>query len=545
MSNTAANTNDVPANIPAMLELTLHVRRPRAVARLVEQEDERRRHDEALAALEIGLEALAQARGQVDAGAVRSEVDRLLGALEQKLGEHARMVPERVEQQLGQYLHPESGMLEQRLRGLLKKDGELQHLLSAAVGNDGSQLARTLDGFVGPHSRLAKMIDPSSAEGLAKAVEEAVARQTAAQTQALAGEFSLDNPDGALHRFLGEIEKRHGSLEESVEKNLDAIVKEFSLDTEDSALSRLVRQVRETQRQLNAQLSLDEETSALSRMRQELRDTQQVLRGQLSLDEEGSPMNRLLGRVLTVLEDHEKKQAEFHRQVGESIAALTAKRQADARGTQHGHTFEEAVRDLVFRHTEGTGDVADHVGAKKGTIGKKGDLVITLGPDCRAAGAKIVVEAKQSGSYDLAAATAYLDEAKKNREARVGVFVFSRTTAPDMPTFRRVGDDLYVVWNADDPQTDLVLEMALSVAKALSVREAHADGSRGEALDQLQRSLTKVEKAAEHLDKVEKWTTTIQNNAGHILRSVGSCREQLADEIAAMNEALVVFRTGG
>ena len=306
-----------------------------------------------------------------------------------------------------------------------------------------------------------------------------------------------------------------------------------------------MRQVGETQRKLTAQLSLEDDASALSRMRAELRSTQQVLRGQLSLDEEGSPMNRLLGEVLKVLEAHRAQQVEFQQQVGASIAALTATREAEARGTQHGHTFEEAVRDFVIRHTEGTDDVAEHVGGRSGSISRcmKGDVLITLGPDCRAAGGRIVVEAKQRAGYDLAAARAYLEEAKTNRDARVGVFVFSRATSPEMPAFRRVGDDVYVVWDAEDPQTDLVLEMALSVAKALSVREASADGTRGEAFEQLQRALVKVERAAEDLGDVETWATTIRNNAEKIVNHIGTRRERLAGELAVMNEALSTLRT--
>ena len=61
---------------------------------------------------------------------------------------------------------------------------------------------------------------------------------------------------------------------------------------------------------------------------------------------------------------------------------------------------------------------------------KKGDLVVELGDDCVAAGARFVIGAKEDKSYTLPIARAELETAKKNRDAGVGVFVFSQKTAP-------------------------------------------------------------------------------------------------------------------
>jgi hypothetical protein len=43
---------------------------------------------------------------------------------------------------------------------------------------------------------------------------------------------------------------------------------------------------------------------------------------------------------------------------------------------------------------------------------------------------RIAVEAKEDFSYDLAEACAEMQSARKNRDAAIGVFVFSRKTAP-------------------------------------------------------------------------------------------------------------------
>jgi len=50
-----------------------------------------------------------------------------------------------------------------------------------------------------------------------------------------------------------------------------------------------------------------------------------------------------------------------------------------------------------------------------------GDIVVQLGPDQKASGARIVVEAKESGSYTLSKALEELETARKNRQVyRIG-----------------------------------------------------------------------------------------------------------------------------
>src|SRR5437879_9288912 len=81
---------------------------------------------------------------------------------------------------------------------------------------------------------------------------------------------------------------------------------------------------------------------------------------------------------------------------------------------------------------------------------KKGDLVVELGSDCVAAGERFVVEAKEDESYKLGDARAEIEIARKNREASVGLFVFSKKTCPDgLETLFRDGNDVFVVWDAD------------------------------------------------------------------------------------------------
>ena len=97
-----------------------------------------------------------------------------------------------------------------------------------------------------------------------------------AQNASILHQFSLDNKEGALVRFLSELTGKHGDLNKALSEDMQSVVAEFSLDKPDSALSRLVGQVEATQRRLTAELSLDSENSALKRMYLMLEEHQRI-----------------------------------------------------------------------------------------------------------------------------------------------------------------------------------------------------------------------------------------------------------------------------
>ena len=85
--------------------------------------------------------------------------------------------------------------------------------------------------------------------------------------------------------------------------------------------------------------------------------------------------------------------------------------------------------------------------------------------------ARIVVEAKEDASYNLKKALDELEDARKNRGADIGVFVFSKRTAPNgLEVFNRYGNDVVVIWDAEDTGSDVFLDAGLSVARALCAR---------------------------------------------------------------------------
>jgi hypothetical protein len=313
---------------------------------------------------------------------------------------------------------------------------------------------------------------------------------------------------------VAELTQHHGEVGEALEKRIDAVVGEFSLDREDSALSRLVSRVEQAQRQISSEFSLDQEGSALARMRRELVEIAEM---------QGKANERFYGEVL------------------EKLAEMTARKQEAARSTRHGDEFERVLFAWIEAQSQRTGDIATFCGNQVGRIKncKTGDVEIELGTEHVAAGARIVVEAKEDGSYTLRDALAELEQARRNRDAGVGLFVFSTASAPArLEPFARHGDDIVVVWDAEDPRTDVVLTAGLSVAKALCARARVQGAAEAADFETIERAILDIEKQASGLDQISTSAQTIKNGSEKILERARIMREALAEQIGVLTEGV-------
>lgn len=493
-------------------ELSLRLRDPEVIAELRAIADPRERAEHAVTALRIGLLAMRSARGQVDADAVRGQVDRMLIELRKGLEQHRDHLSLELGSALRSYFDPKDGRFEERVRALVKDDGELATVIRQQVEGSDSALARTLAMHVGAESPLLRQLDPCNVQGLVGNVQRLVEDALGAQRKVILGEFSLDNGEGALARLVGELTKSHGQLGEALEQRIALVVREFSLDDDASALSRLVRRVERAQQQITDELTLDSETSALARMRREL---------------------------IGIAEKQGQALAEIQERVKVELAKLTERRDERAKTTAHGGDFESALLRWLERRAHESGDVFEATGAAPGAIknSKVGDAVVELGPDARAAGARIVFEAKESASTRLAAAREEIETARKNRSAEVGVFVLSvRSAPPGWERFRAIGSDLFVVWDAEDERTDVFLEAALAVARALCAR-ARADAGCDVDFDAFERAIRDVEKQIEGLDEIKTSAGTIESSVARIKRRADILETNLRRAVGKLDES--------
>jgi hypothetical protein len=496
--------------------LTLRVTDPDVLAELRRRSGSDRDRF-AAAALRVGVIALRSASGSLDADAVREAGHKLLADLRETLTQRAAEMTGDMARTLTQYFDPKSGLVPQKIDRLVRDGGDLERVLRSHVGDE-STLARTLAVHVGHDSALFKMLSPAEADGLRAQVEQALTAALREQSDLVLRQFSLDQGDSALSRLVRELRSHHGDLSRDLKGQVEAVVREFSLDKPGSVMSRLSGLLSSTQEQIGKNLSLDDEQSALARLRREL-----------------------MGKV----EEIARHNVAFHSDVRATLSALDARKDEAARSTRHGVTFEDALGGLLAAEAQRAGDIHTATGATTGAIKncKIGDHVVTMGPESAAPGAAVVFEAKEDRSYDLRAAVAESEKARKNRQAQIGVFVFSARTAPaDLQPLARYGDDIVALWDAEDGRTDLFVRCAYSMARCLTARLSGAAAQNEEALLEIDLATRAIEKQVHFLDEVYKLAGTVRSHGEKIQARMDRMRDELGREVERLDRQARALR---
>ena len=196
---------------------------------------------------------------------------------------------------------------------------------------------------------------------------------------------------------------------------------------------------------------------------------------------------------------------------------------------------------LLQHDSQKNGDIATHTGNTTGLIKnrKVGDCTVQLGPDSAAHGARIVVEAKEHQGYSLQDALDEIELARKNRGAQVGIFMFSKRTAPEgLEPLARYGQDIVVVWDPEDAATDLFTHVGLTLARALCLRAEQQREAATADWSRLERAILEVEKRAGGLSDIGGWAESIQKRCDDILNKVRTTRKSLDREVTLLREVM-------
>ncbi len=500
-----------PEPLTEPLYLHLSITDPETAQALTEAGEGRDRQEFALTALRIGILSLKAARGTIDGATVRYEGDRLLGSLEERLSAHRQVLDEALGGTLRAYFDPSTGAFTERVQRLLRQDGELANLIGGQVETARRTLDAMLQQHLGEDSALQSLLSPEEGNAFIEAIRGQMSTALLQQSEAIAGEFSLDRPDSALSRLVRELKDRHGDLERNLGERVTSVVGEFSLDNKDSALSRLVGRVEQAQGQISAQFSLDNPESGLTRIVQRLErfETDQARRSQ-----------------------------EFELRVTSMLERIVTRRDDARRSTIHGNEFEQRVGEQLQAQCLSSDDIFDAVGDTSGVIprSKVGDFVVTLGPESAAPGAGIVVEAKASGVYTLKATLDEADVARRNRSASVCLFVHSAQTAPaGVPELHRWGSDIVVVWDAEDPTTDVRLKAAYLLAKALCVRANQHDEEEAASLAEVDVAIEAIRKQIAGFEEIKTSARTVVNGGEKILNRARLMEEEITRRLLGLD----------
>lgn len=502
-----------PAAEPTIV--TFGVSDPEVLLALSEYPEGQARTNFLVTALKVGVLSLKAARGTLDADNVRREGDRLMEQLTERLNGWREQLEGRVTGSLSHYFDPKQGLFMERVDRLTRHDGELSGVVKQQVREAELSLTKVFEQFVGENSQLLQALDPTGENKLVQQFQQTLDGVVKAQNVAILDQFSLDNKQGAMVRFLTELTTRHGDLNKAMAQNMEAVVAEFSLDRPDSALSRLVGQVEATQKRLTSELSLDAENSSLRRLYQMIEEHQRAMLEQ--------------GTRLT-------------EQVNAAVAIFQARKEEAARSTRHGLEFEAALGERLRELITLQGDVLEDTGASTGVVDrcKVGDHVLTIGPEKAAAGARIVLEAKESASYDLTKTLQEADLARRNRAAGVCIFVHSTKTAPaGLPNFARYGHDLVIRWHPEDEGSDVWLQAALMVAMALSAKAASHDKQDAASFAKIDKAIERVLKLIDDFDEIATYANTSKNTADKILRRAELMKSSLQDQAQALQTEIM------
>ncbi|MEJ8837763.1 hypothetical protein [Ramlibacter sp. AN1133] len=492
--------------------VTFAVSDPEVLLAMGEYPEGQQRTNFLVTALKIGVLSLKAAKGTLDSDTVRREGEHLMTQLGERLNTWRGKLEDRVTNSLSKYFDPSEGLFTDRVNRLTKADGELATVVQLQVREAQQTLGKVFEQFIGENSDLLKALDPSGDNQLVATLQRTLDGVVQAQNAAILTQFSLDNKEGALVRFLSELRAKHGDLTEAFSKDMAAVVAEFSLDKPDSALSRLVGRVEETQSKLTNELSLDNEGSALK-------------------------------RISVMLQEHQRVNVETSTKLVDTlnaaVQAMQVRRQEAARGTQHGLEFEDSLAAALRELVAAGGDVVEQTGATTGVIPhcKVGDHVVTIGPEKIAAGARIVFEAKQHASYDLARSLEEADTARRNRDAAVCVFVHSaRTAQPSIPQFQRFGNDVMLRWDAEDASSDVWLRAAHMVATAISVRAASHGKKDAKSFATIDGAIERIRKQLNGFDEMNTSANTAMKAVEAIQRKAKSMEKDLMDQLSTLQE---------
>ncbi len=474
----------------------------------------------------VGMRAIMNARAAAEDAQLSNIAERLKVELADQLARHTEHAAGVVQDALAEYFDPESGCVGERLKHFVGDDGVLASQLRRHLGSENSTLAATLARSVGEQSPLFKKLSPTDNEGLVQVLGQQLRRVL--QDEHTEFQKALDplQAEGAVGKFLLQMRELLKNAESDQAQQIKLALKQLDANDEKSLLSQLRRDMATARGELLRAINPAHEDSPLAVIQRSLTT---LLETHVKSHQERE-------------EDARKRDEAFHADVRERLERIETRKRIEQRSPAGGRSFEDVVVAFIQRRLGPSGYLVEPTGDFPGSKRKKvGDATIDFAPDHAFHGCRIVVEAKHEEKCTLSKARAELDEARANREAQIGLFVLAKSHAPDtFPAFQRVGNDVLVVWDEEDPNQEAYLAGALMVALALATRK-QAKASEGD-LKALQDIEERVVKEINRLERIKKLAETIRSNADKITDEVGKGEQQLrgiiedaASTLAALN----------
>src|SRR5262245_12999415 len=163
------------------LHIDVWLREPETVAAIEGFPEGRLRDDYVRSSIKIGVLALQQARGQVDAEKVRNEGERIIAELESKLSLYQTQIGSVLNDTLRNYFDPHNGRFTERVERLVKQDGDLERVIRTQMDSSAIVLKHSLESQIGPGSSFAQLLAPDESNALVSAIRRNVDGLVSAQ----------------------------------------------------------------------------------------------------------------------------------------------------------------------------------------------------------------------------------------------------------------------------------------------------------------------------------------------------------------------------
>lgn len=388
-----------------------------------------------------------------------------------------------------------------------------------------------LDGFEERDPEVVNFVAASDdAESAVHRIQQVGARalglaQTSIDANVVKAEFDgmSRDFDGKLDATLDQIAEVASSLLDEESGDLACAFRQFA-----SQLDEL----------LGETFDEDSKKSALAKLERILENAarQQVeaVKRVVDPDEPDSPLGRHREEIVKAIKDVGQNLSKAVADVSEKIAVTKVQSEMMEKTAAKGFAFEEVVHEAVSRVAAPHGDLAELVGTTSGAAGTKaGDEVVTLClDDTRGASARYTLELKDR-KLGQKATFAELDRAVANREATVGIAVFSRQDYAPAPTsFSYWGNYAVVVFDKETLD-DAPLRLACLWARWM-VRRQLTEGEDDVSLDRVADLIDEGRRALDRITTVRRCHTTAVKR----IREATGQVDEMADELAGVLDAI-------
>jgi hypothetical protein len=428
---------------------------------------------------------------------------------------------------LRSYFDPRDGQVNLRLEAFLKNDGELARTLATYLAPGSGELARTLARELGEQSPLLRRLSPTDTEGVVVMIERSV-QATLQQHQArLDQQLDPLAPEGGVARLLAALRREMETGNKDTVEKLAAATRALDTGDEHSMINCLRRESEKATHTIRHEMNADAPGSALA-----------LLKSSLSAQLDGHIKRQDEERRAS--EERQRKMVDDFR---EAMARFDERKLAESQSTRGGLAFEDAVADQVHVLTRGSTVIVDAVGTTVGHRAgcKVGDLVVRHGPDTLYAGSALVIEAKREKGYTVTRALQELDTARQNRGATAGLFVMSRSHVPaGFGGFRVFGNDVLVVWDAEDPSTNAYLDASLVIGLLLAARgRRQGDPGQIDALADIEARIAKEierhEAMRSHVDGIQRHAEALQKELSTSDKKLKTLADNARKTLKALN----------